>query len=81
MRSASLADGESASKLFQPSHYHTTGHTRDIFEGGNYHHCSRSSPTCQNTEGWEVASCDEIRPEMLEALKRGVLWLICVSNG
>ena len=40
-------------RSFKPSHYHTSGHTRDAFEGGNDHHCSWSPPTCQNTEGWE----------------------------
>ena len=46
----------------------TITHTRYIW-GGNYQHCSRSIPCCQNTVG-----CDEIRPEILKALEQAVPW-------
>jgi len=35
---------------FEPSHFHTIGHTGGTFGVGKYHHCSQSFPSCQNTE-------------------------------
>jgi len=69
-------------RSFNPSHYHTTGHTGGEVHLGEENTITEAKafPAVKTLRAGKVAACDEIRPEMLKALNQGVLWLTCVGQ-
>jgi len=75
MRRTSLADEESIPKdLLIPV---TIGDTRRTFEG---EYIAEVFLAVKTLKAGKAAGCDDIRPEVLKVMNRGVLWLNCVSN-
>jgi len=67
-------------RMFKHRHYHIIGHTGGPFQEENTIAAVEVFPAVKTLKTWKVIGCDEIRPEKLTALNRGVPWLTRVCQ-